>query len=454
MTYQNFMVNEEEGLSDARLFEIISTFQTTDLPILKKLKNYYDGRQDIIYKAPVDEGRPDNRLVVNYCKMITDNYNGYMMGKKVSFTGENVEKIQEVLDYNDIHETLTEYLRQALIYGRAFLINYIDKDGQQRVQVLDSRDCIPVYDDTIEHSLLYVIRCWEDTSYGNLATSIKYKVEVYGPDETRYYNATAGFNTYELTSVKEHHYEQCPITVFSLNRDETGVFQPILSLQDAVNEALSSEIDNFSDFADAYLVLTGMEATDEEGLADMKRHRCILLSGDGTSNASFLTKNVADTQIENILTNLNTKIYSIAQCPDFSDPQVFGSATSGIALKFKLMNFEDACSNIESEMRKAIQRMIELIVTILHLTNEEETWRDIQIIFRRNLPTDMTELLNIVNSLRGIVSTETLLGQIPFIDSPAEELEKLKAENDILQLYNFEDHHPEEEGSTEEDNEV
>ena len=438
MTYNTYMISSDGILTEERMNQILSTFQTSDLPKMKKLRNYYDGNQEILYKAPVDAGRPDNRIIINYCKTITDNYSGYLLGKQLSFMGENIDKIQEILDYNDVHEMMCEWLRQALIYGRGFLINYIDSEGKQRIQVLDSQQCVPVYDDTIERNLLYVLRCWEDTSRGELTTDIQYKVEAYGPNDIRYYNSTAGFESYNLEKVVPHHYGQCPITVFSLNRDELGVFSPIITLQDAMNTLVSGEIDNFEDFADAYLVLSGMNSTDESDLQAMKRQKCILLPGEEHCSAEFLTKSIQDTQIQNILENLNTKIYTIAQCPDFSDPQVFGSATSGVALRYKLLNFENACANIESEMRKAIQRMIELICSILHLVDEEETWRDIQIIFRRNLPADMAEIINIVNSLRGIVSVETLLSQIPFIDNPEEELEKLQKENDILSLYPLE----------------
>ena len=360
------------------------------------------------------------------------------MGKPVSFVGDNIDEIREILDYNDVHEMMTEYLRQACIYGRAFLINYVDMEGKQRIQVLDAQSCIPVYDDTIEHNLLHVIRCWIDNSKGDLSTEIQWKVEDYGPEAVRYYDATDGFVTYTLTSTVNNPYKQCPITVFSLNRDEMGVFKPILSLQDAANTLISGQVDSYEDWDSAYLVLSGLNGTDEESIRTMKKTKCILLPGEENCSATFLTKNISDTQAKDILENINNKIYSIAQCPDFSDPNVFGNAASGISIKFKLLNFENVCSNIESEMRKAIQRMIELICTILNLVNEEQTWRDIQIIFRRNLPVDIQEIVNIVNGLRGIVSTETLLSQIPFIENAEEELEKLKAENDFLELYSFE----------------
>ena len=108
--FQKFMINPGEILSETRLGEILSTWETTDLPTLKKLKNYYDGKQDILLRTPRDTGREINNIVLNYCKPIVDTYTGFM-GKQISLSGENIEKIQEILDYNDSHETFLEWLR-------------------------------------------------------------------------------------------------------------------------------------------------------------------------------------------------------------------------------------------------------------------------------------------------------------------------------------------------------
>ena len=431
--YNKYLVPAGMPITEDRILEILSVFQTADLPKLKKAKNYYDGKQNIMYKLASDDGRPANVVCINYCKPIVDNYMGYIVGKPIAFVSQD-NTINEILRYNDVASTSAEYLRQSLIYGRSFLINYIDEDKQQRLQVLSAQECIPVYDDTIEGKLRYVIRFYQSNAYGELPTNIEYKVEVYGDTEVVYYDSTEGYTSLIKTSSMPHYYGQCPITVFSLNADETGIFQPIYTLQDAINTLVSGEVDNFEDFADAYLVLQGMSA-DADDLANMKKHKCILLDGEEHCSAKFLTKNVSDTQVKDVLSNLSGELYNICQCPNFTDNKVFGSATSGVALRYKLLNFENASADIETQMRKALQRVIELICAILDLT-DIETWRDIEIVFTRNLPLETMDIVNLVAALRGIVSVETLLAQIPFIDDPKEEIKRLEAERKT-ELYTF-----------------
>lgn len=154
---------------------------------------------------------------------------------------------------------------------------------------------------------------------------------------------------------------------------------------------------------------------------------------DTDAGAEYLTKHDGDQRITDMLQNVKELIHKISNCPDFTDKDFM--AQSGIALRYKLVGFEDEAANMEKYFRKALQRRMELISYIENLKGED-VWRDVQIIFTRNLPTDLADLTNIVNGLRGLVSKETLLGLLPFVRDVDEELEKVNAENESeLDIY-------------------
>ena len=214
-----------------------------------------------------------------------------------------------------------------------------------------------------------------------------------------------------------------------------------MSLQDAYNNLLSAEIDDFDAFADAYLILKGVVA-DSDDLANMKQNRVLLM--DAEDSAEYLTKNISDTQIQNMLQNINDQIHKMSNSPDFNDEKLM--AQSGIAMKYKLIGFENVSSAIVANMTKALQKRIELICEVLNLTDGVAMWRDIKITFTRNLPENTLETAQIVNQLRGLVSDETLLSQIPFITNPAEEVERVKEQKQLnVDLYSFPTGHEEEE---------
>ena len=429
-----YQIDRNEEMTPERLGKILSDFQTAELPRLIKYRDYYNGKQAITYKEASDAGKPCNKVVVNYCYNIVQNYLGYITGIEIGYDNDGrFDEIIDVLKYNDVKAEDSELLRNALIYGRSFEINYIDEEGKQRFRTLPSTECIPVYESTLSNELLYVIRFYSESPVNE--ASDRYIVEVYSGDRIRRYRSTMGFSSFALLDEDFHAFGQCPVTVFSLNAEEVSVFDRVISLQDAYNELLSDEVDDFEAFADAYLVLKGITA-DEEDLTGMKEHRVLMMDAD--ADASYLTKSIGDTQIQNMLQNVNDQIHKISASPDFNDDKFM--AQSGIAMRYKLVGFENAASAIESNMRKALQRRLELISAIIGLKEggEEELWREAQITFTRNLPSDLTQTVQIVNQLRGIVSQETLLRLLPFVQDVDEEMERVKAEKEeSLELYNF-----------------
>ena len=394
---------------------------TSDILVLQNYWNYYIGNQKIMKKQASDIGKPCNRVMTNYCYNIVQNYKGYLTGIDIAYTSDQeLDMVFDVLNYNDCHTVDSQLLQDALIYGVAYEISYIDEEGKQRFKTLNPMTCFPIYDNTLNQDLKYAVRLYMD----DLIEKDSYIVEVYSDKWIRTYKSTMGFKSFNLIKEEPHYFGMVPITVFQLNENRKSIFDQIITLQDAYNELLSAEVDDFQSFADAYLVLKGMMGTDPEDLADMKRNRALLLDSD--ADASYLTKNISDTQIENMLSNINDAIHKIANSPDFNDEKLL--AQSGIAMRYKLVGFENASSAIEAEMRKALQRRIELICAIANLKGSESVWRDIKITFTRNLPTNLTETAQVVNSLRGLVSDQTLLSLLPFITDTQAEMDRLAEE--------------------------
>lgn len=175
---------------------------------------------------------------------------------------------------------------------------------------------------------------------------------------------------------------------------------------------------------------------DSDDIAQLKENRVFVLP-EGAA-AQWITKNASDAQVENILKRIHEAIYRVAQCPDFSSETFVGGVSSGIAIRYRLTGMETRAGKIEAEMKKALQRRIEIICGIASLKMGEEVFRDIDISFKRNIPEDMSSIINLVNTLKGSVSDATLLAQIPFIEDVNAELEALQAQKAAnMELYGF-----------------
>ena len=426
-----YMLSKDTELTPELLRKILDRFNTTDLIKRKRWKNYYDGKMDILQKQYSDPTKPCSRVVTNLCKVVADTYCGYIAGKPVTYTSnDNIDDIQEVINYNDDESENTNWLLNALIYGVGYELHWIDSDAQERYSQISPLNCVAVHAASLENELLYFIR-WYDVS--DFDDDDLLCVEVYDAHSKKTYHCHGLVGALEFISEEPHAFNDVPVSVFYLNEQEESIFNQAMSLNDAYNELQSSEVDDYSAFCDAYLVLVGTDA-EKEDIASMKENRVLVLP-EG-ANAQYLIKQSNDTQITNMLENIKKNIFKVTSAPDMSDENFM--AQSGVAIKYKLVGFENKASAIVTNFTKAIQRRIELICNILHLKASDTVWRDVNINFVRNLPADLTETINLVNSLKGSVSDATLLSQIPFITDVQSEIDAVREQKEKeASLYNF-----------------
>lgn len=428
-----FYINKDTELNAELLQKMIQKHHIEVKPRLQRYKNYYDGLQEILNKKYADASKPCSRTVINYCKNIVDSYCGYIATPShISYSSEqDIEDIMDILRYNDYQAQDADFLLDALVYGVACELMFLDAEGKTRFKLINPVSCFGIYDDSLTGDLLYFVRFYKADEWNN---SDLYFVDVYTATAIQHYTMN-GFNGFlSLVGEEPHYFSQCPANIFAL-ADEKSVFDCVMGLQDASNELLSNEIDDYSAFCDAYLVLMGADA-EAEDITAMKENRVLLLPDGAT--AQWLTKNANDAQVENILKRIHEAIYRIAQCPDFSSESFVGGVSSGIAIQYRLTGMETRAGKIEAEMKKALQRRVEIICGMASLRMGEEVFRDIQIDFKRNIPEDLTATLATINALKGTVSDATLLSLLPFVEDVNAELEAVKAQNEAnMAMYGF-----------------
>ena len=427
-----FYLNKDTDLTIELLNKMINKFKVEVQPKLEKNKKYYDGIQAILNKAYKDPSKPCNKTVINYCKNIVDSYCGYIATPGyISYRSENdIEEIMNILRYNDYQAEDSDFLLDALIYGTAAELMYMD-DIKVRFRLINPTQCFGVYDDSLTGDLNYFVRMYRANEWDNDNT---YFVDVYSDRDIKHYKMTGDNGALTFLSEEPHYFSQCPANIFMLP-DEKSIFECIIGLQDSVNELISAEVDDYSAFCDAYLLLTGLDA-EAEDIAAMKENRVLILPEGST--AGWLTKSASDTQIENMLKRMHDSIYRIAQCVDFSLENVGGGVSSGVAIRYRLTGMENRSGIIEGKMKKALQRRVEIICGLATLKYGEEIYRDIEIDFKRNIPTDNAEIVSLVNSLKGTVSDATLLSMIPIVSDVNAELEALQEQKQRnMELYSF-----------------
>ena len=373
-----------------------------------------------------DSTKPNNKIANSYASYITDTLVGYFMGKPVSYNADDdkvLEELNMIFEYNDEADENIELAKNASIYGVAYEMLYMSEE-EVRFKSLDPKQCIPIFDDTIDSNLLAFIRYYDN--YDVVQDKTITIIELITDTTITRYQCGNNYNDFTLLDSYKHYFGMVPIAIFKNNEEELGDFETVISLIDAYDKLESDSLNDFEYFVDAYLAMYGSTAEPED-IQQMKENR-VLLMDEGTS-AEWLTKNVSDNNIENIKNRIDADIHKFAKCPNMADKE-FASNASGVAIKFKLLGTENKVSIKERKFKRGLQQRLELLATINGVLSDGFDWRSIDIVFSRNIPSNDTDIANMVNTLSGIVSEETLLAQLPFIENVQDEIKRLDADKE------------------------
>ena len=417
------MIVSNDELTLEKIIDILQTFRTSEQPRLEKLERYYLGKHAILMRQMADDTQPNNKVVINYPSLICDSYASYLVGTPIVYNGD--EQLASVLNYNDVADEDLEIATDANIFGFAIEQFYLDEDGQIRFTRVSPKETILICDNSIQHNIRAGIKFFPIDNY-------TFAVEVYDKEKISIYTASTGLSELHLTEERPHYFKDVPFVEYINNEYRQSSFEQVMGLIDGLEKLASDEVNTFEQFCDCYMILKNVIA-EAEDIQQMKQNRVLLLDSD--SDASYLTKQVNIEQITSLKNEFVKNIHKISCVPDMSDEN-FANNASGVAIRYKILAFENQTAKKERKFKKGLQRRLELINNILSITGK--AYLDTQIIFTRNLPVNELEIAQEVNMLRGLVSNKTLLAQLPFVDDIETELEQIQEETaQTASLYSF-----------------
>ena len=414
------------------LKEALEAFIKNELPNLQKMEDYYSGKHNILNKKNRTIDKEDAKLIHDYPGYITTIATAYFLGKPIAYAlqddklKKDFEKLSEYLATEEEQQENFEHSQNCSIFGKSYELWYKNLDNTIGNAVVDPRDCFVLRDDTVKKEITAAVR-WDKTK--NKEDKWIYKLEVYDSTTVTTYEFLSDSDKKEVPNIKGvtklHGFNQVPIIEFLNNKRAFGDFKKVVSLIDGYDEAASTSIDDMTDFTDALLVLTNVGGTDKETLKKIKEDKLMLIDDDG--DAKWLIKQVNDSYAQNNKNRLNQDIHKFSMIPDMQDKEFSGNS-SGVALGYKLLALEQLAAQKEMHFKKAINQRLQLMIDFHNLKIKAT---DIQKVFTRNVPKNLVEAADTAQKLQGIVSHETILSILPFIEDAKGELEKIKAEEDI-----------------------
>lgn len=424
MRKEIYRISPDEELTDAKLSRFIARHAAESTFRYKQLQDAYETEFPIFHEKPKPEWKPDNRIAVNFAKYIVDTMNGYFIGNpiKIIVDGgeETIEKYIEFLDqYNDQDDNNAELSKICSIYGKGYEMYYNDEDGNVGIIYLDPTEAFMIYDDSVLKRERYFVRLYRDEDnvlHGSVSDQ----------EKVRWFTIKGKIVWNEQEQL--HYFNGVPATEYRENKECQGIFEPVMSIINAFNKAISEKANDVDYFADAYLKIIGT-LLDEDELKHIRSDRVINFDGDGESViVDFLQKPNGDTTQENLLDRLQNLIFLIAMVANISDEN-FGTS-SGIAMAYKLQGMSNLRKTKERKFTSGMNRRYKLIFSNPGNAMKKDDWVKLHYKFTPNVPANLLEESQIAQNLSGVVSQETQLGVLSVVDNPKTEIERIDKEEE------------------------
>ncbi len=391
--------------------------------------DYYLGHHPVL-EQPAKQTGADNRLVVNLPKYLVDTYNGFFSGIAPKISLDDDKENQKLQDWNNTNsfvDKLNEISKQADIYGKSYAFVYQDEDSQTRVTYCSPSHAFMVYDDTVNREPLAFVRYHYDNSSDATAKGTIYYADASYDFVGPAINPEPTPNLYKLV----------PAVEFYENEERQGVFDGCITLINELDRALSQKANQVEYFDNAYLYMLRIQLEKDrdtgQPMLDLKNDRFIYAPADTAVNGKigFVSKPDGDNMQENLINRLTEWIFQTAMIPNMND-QAFSGNSSGVALQYKLLPMKNRASNKERKFVHSLRHLYQIIFSVGTVLpdSSKNKWQDLSFQFTRNMPANIADEVNSAVNASGIVSKETALSLLSFIDDPKSEINRMEKEKD------------------------
>ena len=387
----------------------------------RKLFDAYTSDHEILHQEAKPKYKPDNRIVVNFPKYSVDTMNGFFIGNPIKTISkdDNVASFVEYIEkYNDQDDNNAELSKICSIYGNGYEMYYCDENAELCITYLSPIEAFMIYDDSIIERPMYFIRRYKDddnNEFGSISNN-------YG---VRNFKITGGIQW--LDDWQPHYFEGVPAVEYIQNDERQGIFEPVLSMVNAYNKAISEKANDVDYFADAYMKILGPKVEGED-VKFIRDNRIINFESDEGEKiiVEFMGKPESDTAQENLLNRLERLIFNVGMVANISDEN-FGTST-GIAMKYKLLAMNNLAKTKQRKFESGMNRRYKLLFSHPKSKVPADSWVDLSYQFTYNIPANLLEESQIAGNIEGIVSHETQLKSLSIVDNVQEELDKIEEE--------------------------
>ncbi|AUM96157.1 MULTISPECIES: phage portal protein [Clostridium] len=450
---------ESNSLTDNKVVLMINDFSNSEKRNWMTIGDRYYKVENDIFKRKItrivkgteveETYKANNKLAHSKYKNMVDEKVAYLLSKDYALKCDDesyVEKVKDVLGKHFQYQ-LSGLGYEASNKGIAWLQAYIDEEGKFRTMIIPSEQCIPIWRDNSHTELESMIRVYETVVWEYDKKKTITNVEVWGKDGVSYYRLEgklliADYDKNNDNNGPVAHYRKgdmwyawgrVPFIAFKNNRIELPDIKFVKSLADNYDLSRSEAANYVEEVKNLIFILKGYGGEDiHEFMRVLNEDRAIPIDDPEDGGVDTLTPQMDITALREHYEQLKRDLTEDGQSIN-KDLDKFGSAPSGVALKFMYSGLDLKCNALESEFKMGFENLL-YFINIYLSENSLGSYKnvDLDIIFNRDMKINESEVIENCEKSKGVVSDDTIIANHPWtkdIEQEKEALEKQKQEN-------------------------
>lgn len=444
------MAIQDQSLNSNRILELINEFNNSNKrKLMLTGQRYYEVDNDILKrkmtrkvkgKVITEDFKANNKLAHSKYKGMVDEKVAYLLSRPYTLDCDQkdyLEKVKECLGKH-FQYTLSGLGYEASNKGIGWLHIYIDEKGKFKTMLIDSEQCIPIWKDKTHIELEMMIRVYETYVWQFNKRKCITNVEVWTEEGVSYYKQDGKMlipyteNNQDEGGPVAHFkkngewagWGKVPFIPFKNNRIEIPDIKFVKSLIDGYDLSRSDVANYIEEVKNLIFILKGYDGDNViEFMKGLNENRAVVVDEDGDVNT--LNPTVDITAVREHYEQLKRDLIEDGQSIN-KDLDKFGSAPSGVALKFMYSGLDLKCNALETEFKMGFEELlyfINMYLSIMNLGNYENV--DLDILFNRDMEINETEVITNCSNSKGIISDETILGNHPWIKDVETEKQRL-----------------------------
>lgn len=340
---------------------------------INELWNHYRGKTRILHKEKQIREEINHKIHESRAYEVVKFHKGYVFGEPIQYVRrENPSaKLDDDVIATDIN-ALNGYMSDAnkaacdnalaewmYVAGTGYRLTLPNKrwtaDGDEppfEIYALDPRKTFVIYSSDIDEHPLAAVCCVERENNEKVFS-------VY--THTAYFE----FIEYGKVSTKANTLGMIPIIEYPTENARLGVFEPVLTQLDALDELQSNRMDDIVQFVNSFLAILGGQL-DEETYKKLNDWKTLCLP-EGT-DAKYLSATLSQTDVQTLKEDFVQAIFEICAVPNRTGGDSASDNGVAVLLRNGYTASEARAKDIEEVWKKSEKDFLRLILRILRDT--------------------------------------------------------------------------------------